>query len=69
MKKEDDKDKNFLWVRQCIKSCIAPFHIEGCHILLHLYRIKYANEPGVKDDYETLLTEINNKETSIGIDA
>lgn len=59
-------NKDFLWLKTVIKSCKNLFQLDGCHTLLYLYRQKY---PELKDDYETLLSEIQDKETFISVDA
>jgi len=59
-------NKDFLWVRQVIASCINLFQLDGCHALLLLYKQKY---PELKQDYETLLSEIQDRETFISVDA
>jgi hypothetical protein len=59
-------NKDFTWVRQCIQSSTNAFHLDSCHTILYLYKQKY---PDLKDDYETLLLEIEQKEVSISVDA
>lgn len=59
-------NKDFTWVRSVILSCMNLFQLDGCHSLIHLYRQKY---PDFKNDYETVLDEINRKEVSISVDA
>lgn len=61
--------EDFLWIRSCIMSCKNSLHTDGCHNLIYLFRQKYYNDPAHKEDYETLLTEIRNKEVSISVDA
>lgn len=57
---------DFIWLRGVILSSKNLFHLDGCHALLLLYKQKY---PDLKDDYETLLSEIQDKETFISLDA
>ena len=59
-------NKDFAWLRQVILSSFTPFHIEGCHALLFLYKQKF---PDLKDDYDTLLKELQDKEVQLSPDA
>lgn len=57
--------ETFEWLKACIQSCKFPFQLDSCHVLLQLFKIKFEDQEGFKESYDTLLGLIASKEVSL----
>lgn len=50
------------WLERIIESCLFPFQLDCCHVLLYQFKAKFETEIGFKEEYDKLLVASINKE-------
>lgn len=61
--------ESYYWVRNCILSSTNNFHLQGCEILIQLFKVKFEGDPECDDMVNDLKMELRNKEAIISIEA
>lgn len=61
-KEKANINDSFEWIKGCISSCLIDFHVDGCEILIQLFKVKYEDQEGFKEYYATLKGEMKRKE-------
>jgi len=51
------------WMKANIRRSITDFHLEGCKILIDLFKQRFQNEPQFNEAYNELMEDLINKET------
>ena len=51
------------WMKANIRRSITDFHLEGCKILIDLFKQRFQDHPQFKQAYDELMADLINKET------
>ena len=51
------------WIAKIIESCIFPFQLDCCHVLLFQFKAKFDTEIQFKEEYDKLQGLIDKMDT------
>lgn len=60
--------ESFEWIQKAIKTSVSQFHIDGCVILIDLFKNKYLGEGDFYKYYGELMNDLITKETFLCVE-